>query len=262
MSGAYSGMSDVSGPHDDLTERLSALGRQPLDPSLASAHLTAMAGVAHAGSAWNSVTRRLAIGFAFVVGLLVGTTGLATAGVLGPLQPIVAKGVEATMPLEVPKGPADKADKAEKSKAEADEADKVEKADASEPKTSVDGVHGTERVTEGCVPAANGEFAINRGQYLKQEAAKGDDALAAAKASDCGKPLSSTTDSDETTDADDAKPTESDDRGQPAETGKPDNERTPDGAGEPDGPGKAEGVGSSGQRGKSDSAPGAVKNGK
>lgn len=166
-------MSDVfdSAPSDALLDRLAALGHEPVPSATQSEHLTAMAAVARRGSAWNRFTRRAGIVAAFGAGIVIGTTGLAGAGALGPLQPIVAKGVEAATPLKVPKGPSEKADKAKQAK------------------TSADGVHGTARVTAGCVAAENGEFAVNRGQYLKQERAKGDDALAAAKLTDCGKPL-------------------------------------------------------------------------
>jgi hypothetical protein len=51
--------------------------------------------------------------------------------------------------------------------------------------------HGVVRFTEGCVPAADGTFARNRGQYLKQERAKGEEALEAAKKSRCGMPIQS-----------------------------------------------------------------------
>jgi hypothetical protein len=51
--------------------------------------------------------------------------------------------------------------------------------------------HGVARVTDGCVPAADGTFARNRGQYLKQERAKGAEALEAAKKTRCGMPIQS-----------------------------------------------------------------------
>ncbi|MGH9039543.1 MAG: hypothetical protein ACRDZ3_04870, partial [Acidimicrobiia bacterium] len=52
--------------------------------------------------------------------------------------------------------------------------------------------HGAERVTEDCQPAEDGTaFSGNRGQYLKQERAKGTEALAEAKASRCGMPVQS-----------------------------------------------------------------------
>jgi len=47
------------------------------------------------------------------------------------------------------------------------------------------------RVTDGCVPAADGTYARNRGQYLAQERAKGAAALAAAEKTRCGMPVQS-----------------------------------------------------------------------
>jgi len=175
---------------DDLVARLSALGTQPVPSAVQSQHLTAMAASARPLSAWSRFGRRAGIAAAFGVGLLAGTTGLAAAGALGPLQPIVAQGIEAATPLNVPQGPSDNADV----------------------KTSPDGFHGVARVTAGCVPADNGEFAINHGQYLKQERAKGPEALAAAKLTDCGKPLSEVGDSTES-DTNDATSNQSGEHG-------------------------------------------------
>ncbi len=62
------------------------------------------------------------------------------------------------------------------------------------------------RVTTGdCVKAADDTYAKNRGQYLKQERAKGEVALAAAKASRCGMPINSkdTPGADDEAEADD-----------------------------------------------------------
>jgi hypothetical protein len=50
---------------------------------------------------------------------------------------------------------------------------------------------GVQRVTDACVPAADGTYARNRGQYLAQERAKGADALAAAEKTRCGMPVQS-----------------------------------------------------------------------
>lgn len=66
-----------------IEDRLRRLGGQPVDPSLASQHLTAMADVAPARAPFG---RRLRVGAALVAGLLVGGTGLASAGALGPAQ--------------------------------------------------------------------------------------------------------------------------------------------------------------------------------
>ncbi|MEA3076553.1 MAG: hypothetical protein QOF60_1461 [Actinomycetota bacterium] len=177
-------MSNAWGPdgegHDDLIKRLTAFGRAPVPPAEQGRHLGAIATLAQEGRKpmWRRNARRAGVIATLGAGMFVATTGLAAAGALGPLQPVVAKGVEAATPFQVPKGPAEKAN--------------------NQVKTAPAGFHGTARVTDGCVPATNGEFAINHGQYLKQERAKGAEALAAAKASDCGKPLA--TGSDDSTD--------------------------------------------------------------
>ena len=77
--------------HDDLTRRLHALGEQPVDPAVASRHLTTM-GMASAprGSWWS----RARVGAAFAAGLLLGGTGLAAAApntLPGPAQDAFSK---------------------------------------------------------------------------------------------------------------------------------------------------------------------------
>jgi hypothetical protein len=75
-------MSDYDDP---LVSRLGDLGRTPVDPHVASSHLRALAGVP-VRPAWFG---RLRVTGAFAAGLLVGTTGLATAGALpAPVQQI------------------------------------------------------------------------------------------------------------------------------------------------------------------------------
>jgi hypothetical protein len=67
-------------PQDHETvERLRAFGRRPVDPPTASAHLTAMADAAPRRSPWRT---KVAVAGAFLAGLLLGGTGLATAGAL------------------------------------------------------------------------------------------------------------------------------------------------------------------------------------
>ena len=92
----------------------------------------------------------------------------------------------------------------EKAKDKAEKAEKADKGDA-------DG-KGVERVTENCVPASDGTFARNRGQYLQQERAKSDEAFEAAKKTRCGMPVQSegtpgADDATETPGADDATET-------------------------------------------------------
>lgn len=173
-------------PRDQLTERLAALGRRPVDTAVQSEHLTAIAGVRSGSAFRTSLVGRLKIGAGVMAGFLIGATGLTTAGAMGPLQPIAADVVEAVAPVDVPRGKADEA------KAKAKAAHDVDGQ----------GSIGTERDWAGCTPGEGGEFAGNRGQYLKQERANGADALAAAKASNCGKPLND--DADEDVDATEA----------------------------------------------------------
>ena len=72
--------------HDDLEARLRALGSDPVDPAVQSRHLTAMASV-H----WRrSRLGRAKVVAAFAAGLVLGGTGLASAGALGPVQDPVA----------------------------------------------------------------------------------------------------------------------------------------------------------------------------
>jgi hypothetical protein len=202
-------MSESLDPRDEaVVARLHALGTQPVDPALQSAHLTAMAGVRSGSSAFRTaLAGRLKVGAGVLVGFLLGASGLTTVGAMGPLQPIAATAVEAVAPIDVPKGAKDKAEEA---KAKAEKASRL-----------ADGSIGTQRVWDGCVAGEDGKFAGNRGQYLKQERAKGEAALAAAKASDCGKPVASDGD-----DADEA------DKPEATETDKP--EAQNDGAGQSD----------------------------
>ncbi|HET9443825.1 MAG TPA: hypothetical protein VFO65_10900, partial [Acidimicrobiales bacterium] len=228
-------MNDSPDPQDPVVDRLRRFGRQPVDSGLQSHHLTAMAGVGAAPSFGGVLVARLKLGVAVFAGFLLGTTGLTAAGALGPLQPIAATVVESATPLEVPQGKADQAK------------EKAAKAEANTP-----------RFTEGCVPAEGGTFARNRGQYLKQERAKGAEALAAAKASKCGMPLSSLTDEDDesTTPAPTTTVVESEDpaaenqgraecvengnlgRSTAEDKGKPETPGQPEAAGKPEATGK------------------------
>jgi hypothetical protein len=178
-------MSDSLDPRDEaVVARLHALGDQPIDPALQSAHLTAMAGVRRESVFARSLGGRLKVAAGVLGGFLLGASGLTTVGAMGPLQPIAATAVEAVAPIDVPKGAKDKAEEA---KEKADNASRL-----------ADGSIGTQRKWDGCVPGEDGKYAGNRGQYLKQERAKGDAALAAAKASECGKPVADDDDSDGT----------------------------------------------------------------
>jgi hypothetical protein len=201
-------MSDSLDPRDELTERLAALGRQPVDTALQSQHLTAMAAVAPGRSVFRtSLAGRLKVAAGVLGGFLLGASGLTAAGAMGPLQPIAAQVAHDVAKVDVPKGPKDKAEKAAKEKAEKARLE--------------DGSIGTARDwSNNCADNGTaGEYAGNRGQYLKQERAKGAAQLEAAKASTCGMPLGG----DDGNDAveDDAK-VESEDGAQNGDAGKSD----------------------------------------
>jgi len=86
--------------HDPLIERLRALGRAPVDPATASNHLSAMAAVRATRRQWT----RAKVGAAFFAGLVVGGTGLASAGALpAPVQD-AAHSALSTVGVDVPKG--------------------------------------------------------------------------------------------------------------------------------------------------------------
>jgi hypothetical protein len=68
---------------DDLVGRLRALGSQPVDPVVASEHLTAMASVRAGRTRPVGRFQRLKVGAAFAAGIVLGGTSLASAGVMG-----------------------------------------------------------------------------------------------------------------------------------------------------------------------------------
>jgi hypothetical protein len=223
-------MSDSLDPRDDLTERLAALGRRPVDAALQSQHLTAMASVPAGRSVFRtSLASRAKVGAGVLAGFLLGASGLTVAGAMGPLQPIAASVASEVANVEVPQGPKDKAEKAEK--ADAEKAAKARLADGS---------IGTQRQWTGCEAGEDGKFAGNRGLYLKQERAKGETELQAAKDSLCGLPDGATKDAD-----DEAAKTESEE-GKPEDAGKSgeDHGKSGDAPGKTDDPsaaGKAKG---------------------
>ncbi len=63
--------------HEDLRQRLRALGTQPIEPTLQSAHLTMLAAAGR-----RSLRPKLRTAGVFLAGLLVGGSGLAAAGAL------------------------------------------------------------------------------------------------------------------------------------------------------------------------------------
>lgn len=83
--------------HDDLTRRLRDLGRQPIEPSLQSAHLTAMASARP-----RRLGSKLRVAGAFLAGLLVGGSGLAVAGALPDAAQNAAHNVFEQVGVQVP----------------------------------------------------------------------------------------------------------------------------------------------------------------
>jgi hypothetical protein len=140
-----------------LPERLRALGRHPIEPAVQSQHLTAMANFAQPSR--RRVAPRLRIAAALVIGLLALSSGLAVADVdAGPITAVGKKVVGAVG------------------------------VDVNDNKVT----HGTERYYGSeCLRIDGGKGARNRGQYLKWVRENHPDMLAAAKASNCGKPVQS-----------------------------------------------------------------------
>jgi hypothetical protein len=89
--------------HEDLIGRLRAFGRRPVSPDISAGHLAAME--ASAGSATAGAPRhRLRIVAAFAVGLVAGTSGLATAGALPDGAQEVAHRTLGAVGVNVPHG--------------------------------------------------------------------------------------------------------------------------------------------------------------
>ena len=176
-------MHDDLDPSDELASRLRDLGRFPVDSATQSRHLTAMAEAAAAPPLLASLGSRLRVAGALLVGFMLGTTGLASAGALGPLQPIAASAIEAATPFDVPEGDA-----------------------------------GTERFRGGDGETCDDSVEYrNRGGYLKairDKYGKDSAELEAAKATDCGKPLVSRNGDDESDELD-SQEQESDESGKP-----------------------------------------------
>jgi len=167
-------VSDNFESRDELTERLSALGQHPVSPALKSEHLTAMAGVAR-GASWRSMlASRVKLGAAVLGGFLIGTTGLASAGAMGPFQPIAKTTIEAGTPFEVPAGKGGNSEEAKKNKGQAKKA----------------AVNAGPKPGKYWGPPCVAKYSMkNRGQYLQSAKAAGADAFKAARESDCGKGL-------------------------------------------------------------------------
>jgi hypothetical protein len=139
---------------DPLVDRLHEFGRQPVDPATSSEHLTAMAAV---GTGRGRLSTKLKVGLAFGAGLLIGGSGLASAGALPAPAQKVAHSTLSKVGVNVPGGTARFNDPA----------------------------------VCGLDPATQKPFR-NHGQYVK--AHKGDPAAAESR---CGKPLKAGTGADD-----------------------------------------------------------------
>ena len=145
-----------------IVDRLRELGREPIDPSLQSLHLTLMSNSASSGR--KRLVRRLQVGAAAAFVVLAVPTALSAADIdAGPVSDLGAK-VAGVLGADIADG-------------------KV--------------THGTERhYGSECLPIADGKGAANHGQYLKWIRENRPDMLEQAKASNCGKPLTAGTEDD------------------------------------------------------------------
>jgi hypothetical protein len=87
--------------HDPVIETLRELGRRPVDPAVVTRHLSRMAGIRPR----TPFSTKVKVGAAFAAGLLVGGTGLATAGALPSPVQSVAHTVFSSVGVDVPGGP-------------------------------------------------------------------------------------------------------------------------------------------------------------
>jgi hypothetical protein len=83
-----------------VVERLGAMGRVPVDPAVQARHLTAMAGVRRPASRFG----RAKLVAAFAAGLVLGGTGLASAGVLGETPQNAVADAAAHVGIDLPGG--------------------------------------------------------------------------------------------------------------------------------------------------------------
>jgi hypothetical protein len=89
--------------NEDLISRLRAFGRRPVSPDVAGTHLAAMDEAVNATGA-RAGAHRMKIVAAFVVGLMAGTSGLATAGALPDGAQEVAHRTFGAVGIKVPHG--------------------------------------------------------------------------------------------------------------------------------------------------------------
>jgi hypothetical protein len=161
------GINGVMDDHAELEGRLRALGRQPVDAAVQAAHLRAIATAEQRGAVVRRVRWTVALAATFVV----GSTGLAAAGVSA--GPVTAFGQQlaGVVGVDINNGTV---------------------------------THGTTRhYGPECVPVGDGKGAMNHGQYLKWIRHNRPELLDAAKTSNCGKPLTDDNDPEPDDDAGD-----------------------------------------------------------
>jgi hypothetical protein len=92
--------------HAELAERLRALGQTPVDPAVASAHYSAMAAEQTVPRHRPARARfgRARVAAAFAAGLVLGGTGLASAGALGHAPQNTVANAAAHVGLDLPGG--------------------------------------------------------------------------------------------------------------------------------------------------------------
>lgn len=221
--------------HDDLIHRLNSLGTEPVEPSLASRHLTFLAA---AGPATAHRRRRPAITAAFVAGVLLGGTGLAAA-LPGPLPTqaasVASSALKAVNPVNGPKDPAKAAAKAQA------EAARATAKSARVAAKLADG-QGVVRYYGAECTGFTAPYTYNHGQYVKAHpdvaatTDKNERQLAAE--SDCGKPLQAVT--NKASAAADAEHGKSEDAGKSEDSNKPADAGKPAVTGQPASPGKSD----------------------
>lgn len=96
-------LTSMMNENEDLISRMRSFGRRPVDSDVAARHLSTMEDAAVVGASWPG-RHRLKIVAAFAVGLLAGTSGLATAGALPNGAQEVAHRTLGAVGVKVPPG--------------------------------------------------------------------------------------------------------------------------------------------------------------
>ena len=218
--------------HDDVIRRLHELGAEPVEPSLASRHLTFLAAAGPVAA--RSRRRPLMVG-AMLAGLVMGGTGLAAAlpGSLPEQAGSVARSaLEAVNLVDGKQAATQSVPMAGRGNAEA-------KGAATQSKPKVDRFH------DGCtVGSPATQFTGNHGQYVKAHpdnpATPDVNEREVAAHSDCGKPLSSLGKDEATEDADKKAEVEAEKAKAEKAAKQAEDAAKPADAGRPESPGKSE----------------------